>query len=267
MARSHPVQTFLSAALPGLLLASLGCSQQGVPPDAGPGLLRPAAGSIPREGHAAAPSGPGALEGRVVWKGPAPVLAPLPTNASVRSVCGESVPDLSLRLDAAGGVADVVVWVEGPPDAEPGRLPVQEVLLDQRACAYRPAVMSARAGSVLRLRNSDPLTHTVHATRGGQTVFNVAMPLERMELTRTLPPVPGVVDIRCDVHPWMHASVRTFDHPHFTTTDAQGRFRIPSLPLGEEEVRTWHPRLGESGRRIRVGEGVTEVSLEVGGRP
>jgi hypothetical protein len=246
-------------------MACFGCSQRASSPlDAGPVVILPAAGSISREGQSAALSPQGTLEGRVVWKGRPLLLAPLTTNPSVQSVCGRSVPDLSLRVDPTGGVADVVVWVEAGAEPRTGPLPVQEVLLDQRACEYRPPVLAARAGGVLRLRNSDPLTHTVHATSGGQTVFNVAMPLERMELTRALPQASGVVDIRCDVHPWMHASVRTFDHPHFTTTDTQGRYRLPALRLGEVEVRTWHPRLGESGRRVQVGEGVTEVAFEVG---
>jgi plastocyanin len=175
--------------------------------------------------------------------------------------------DNAFQVDAQGGVADVVVWVDAPAVPLPLGGPVQEVVLDQRRCLYRPAVLAARAGDTLRLRNSDPLTHTVHALRQGQTLFDVAMPLEHSELTRPLPEEPGVLDIRCDVHPWMRATVRTFPHPHFTTTDAGGRYRLPGLVPGEATVHAWHPRLGEASRRVRLSAAATPTDFDFGGKP
>jgi plastocyanin len=205
------------------------------------------------------------LEGHVGWLGLPPAVAALPTNASVQSVCGASVADATLRVDGQGDVAEVVVWVEAPAEATPVGLPA--VVLDQRLCADQPSVLAARAGQTLRLQNSDPLTHTVHATRAGQTIFNVAMPLQHAELTRTLPLAPGLVDIRCDVHPWMRAVVRTFDHPHFTTTDASGRYRLSGLGPGDVHLHAWHPRLGEASRLVRLGETATRADFDFGGKP
>jgi plastocyanin len=209
--------------------------------------------------------GTGSLEGRVLWLGPRPALAPLSTSASVQGVCGREVADNAFLVNAAGEVAEVVVWVEGR--AEPSVGPSSEVLLDQRGCVYQPAVLAARVGGTVRLRNSDPLTHTVHAVSQGRSLFNVAMPLERMELVRPLPLEPTVVDIRCDVHPWMRATVRTFEHSHFTTTAVDGRFRLVGLDPGELEVHAWHPRLGEASHTVKVAEGATHTDFVFGGRP
>jgi plastocyanin len=257
----------LRAALPVLLVASFGCNRNPpAPGDAGPPVVRPAPESAPGSRGGPPPLAPGVtVDGRAVWVGPRPVLPPLGTNPSVESVCGRTVPDPSVRVGPEGGVADVVVWVDGPPEPGDPSAPAPVVVLDQRACVYVPPVLAARAGSTLRLRNSDPLTHTVHGVAGGQTVFNVAMPLERMELSRPLPAKPGVVEIRCDVHPWMRATVRTFDHPRFTTTDASGRFRLASVPGGEVEMHAWHPRLGERVVRVRVGEGGAHVDFDFRG--
>jgi hypothetical protein len=108
-----------------------------------------------------------------------------------------------------------------------------------------PAVAAARAGSSLEVRNDDPLVHNVRAMDGGKAVFNVAMPLEGMTLKRPLPEAPGLVEVRCDLHPWMRTVVRTFGHPYFTTTDAEGHFRL-EVPEGTHTLVLWHPRLPEA---------------------
>jgi plastocyanin len=251
----------LRLGLPALLGASLGCSQGALlPGDAGrsvPDVMKTA--SQPKA------EALGSVEGRVLWLAPRPAPVLLQTSPSVQSVCGKSVVDNAFRVDAHGGVADVVVWAEAP--AEKAGTPRPEAVLDQRLCLYQPPVLAAFAGATLRLRNSDPLTHTVHARDNGKTLFNVAMPLERMDVTRQLPSEPGVVAIGCDVHAWMRAVVRTFDQPHFTTTSVDGRFRLPSMEAGEAVLHAWHPTLGEASVRARVGEGVTQTEFKFGGRP
>jgi plastocyanin len=251
------VSTFLRLALWALLGAVLGCSR--APPTSSDG-----GGADARAAHGSpVADSTGRVDGRVLWVGPKQRLPPLPTSPSVQSVCGTQVEDNAFEVDVGGGVAEAVVWVEAPAEAGSG----PEVVLDQRGCLYRPAVLAARAGATLRIRNSDPLTHTVHALDQGRTVFNVAMPLEHMELSRALPAQPGVVDIRCDVHPWMRAVVRTFEHSHFTTTGVDGRFHLTGLGPGAVVVHAWHPRLGESSRRVEVGQGATDVDFTFGGRP
>jgi hypothetical protein len=154
--------------------------------------------------------------------------------------------------------------VDAPPEVGPSANPV---LLDQRGCLYWPAVFAARTGASLRIRNSDPLTHTVHARSDGVTVFDVAMPLEHMELSRQLPGQPGLLELRCDVHPWMQAVVRTFDHSHFTTTGLDGRFHLAGLAPGDYALHAWHPRLGEASRRLHLADAVVVSDFEFGGKP
>ncbi len=260
--------TFHRLALPALLGASLGCPQP--TPTAGDAGSRAAEAAERRLDRPSTPTTAAAaasLNGRVLWHGPPPLLPALATTASVQSVCGASVADNAFRVDGAGGVADVVVWVDAPAEPSPVAQPGPTVVLDQRRCLYWPPVLAARAGGSLHIRNSDPLTHTVHGFAAGQTVFNVAMPLEHMELQRPLPQEPQVLDVRCDVHPWMHAVVRTFAHSHFTTTGTDGRFQLGGLAPGEAVVHVWHPRLGEASRRVQVGAAGAGVDFDFGGKP
>lgn len=198
----------------------------------------------------------GVIEGQVRLTGTPPAPALLDTNPSVAAVCGDKVPERSLTVGGAGELAQVVVAL-----ADGAALPAEGIssppsLLDQKKCSYEPAILAARAGTTLEVRNSDPVMHNVRAVAGTQPVFNVAMPLEGMSLKKPLPPAPGTLQVKCDVHPWMRATVRTFDHPYFASTDAQGRFRL-EVPAGTHTVTLWHPRLPEASLPVTVKAGQT----------
>jgi plastocyanin len=207
-----------------------------------------------------APVGRGTIEGVVRLSGTPPPPALLDTTPSVTSACGEKVPDRSLTVGEGGALAHVVISL-----ANGAALPAEgssspPAVLDQKKCSYEPPALAARAGSSLEVRNSDPVMHNVRAVAGTQSVFNVAMPLEGQTLRKPLPAAPGTLQMKCDVHPWMRAVVRTFDHPYFTTTDTQGHFRL-EVPEGTHTLVLWHDRLPEASRPVTVKAGET-VRLE-----
>ena len=214
----------------------------------------------------ASPGGRGIIEGVVRLNGTPPTPALSDTTPSSAAACGDKVPDRSLVVGAGGALAHVVVSL-----ADGASLPVEgssppPIVLDQKRCSYEPPALAARAGTVLEVRNSDPVMHNVRAVVGAKPLFNVAMPLEGMSLRKPLPPTPGTVQVKCDVHPWMRAVVRTFDHPYFTTTDEQGRFRL-EVPAGTHALQLWHERLPEASRPLTVKAGETvqlEQAWEVG---
>lgn len=230
-----------------------------------PACREPAAPPAPA---AAAPAPPaavrwGTIQGQVRFQGTPPAPEKSPTTGTVVSVCGEQAEDRSLVVGGEGALAYTVVSLkEGAGLPAPAR-PAPEPVLDQKRCLYDPPVLAARAGASLALRNSDPLVHNVRAASAtSRSVFNVAMPLEGMTLKRQLPDAPGTVSIRCDIHPWMKAAVRTFDHPYFTTTGADGRFRL-EVPEGTHTLVFWHERLPELARTVNVKAGEV-VTVEQG---
>ncbi|MBF5044298.1 hypothetical protein FGE12_18010 [Aggregicoccus sp. 17bor-14] len=235
-------------ALATLAAAACRAKEPAAPADAAAPAAAPAAPTAP--GTAL-----GTVEGTLQVEGPVPARPPLATSGAALQVCGPSVPDRSLELGEGGALVGAVVSVQDGarlPEA-PAHAPS---VLDQRGCSYVPAVLAARAGTPLEVRNSDPLVHTVRAGPSEAPLFNVAMPLEGMKLQRPLPPTPGVLALRCDVHPWMRATVRTFDHGYFTSTDAAGHFRL-QLPAGTHTLVLWHPLLPERTERVEVKAGQT----------
>ena len=158
-----------------------------------------------------------------------------------------------------GGVQNTVVVLQ--PTERQVRAEPTSIVLDNRNCAFTPHVQVAPLGSELRLKNSDPILHTVHARLGNETLFNVGLPRWRQvmtSLTRS-----GIIKIDCDVlHTWMSAAIVVTQSPYYAVTDRDGRFVIEQLPAGEYQMETWHERLGSKNQRVFVVEN-TQSSVEM----
>ena len=177
----------------------------------------------------------------------------LPAPPAIRitkdaAVCGAEAKGESLVMTADGGVANVVVSIQGRRPGVPPA-PTAGAGVDQARCRYVPHVQAVTVGTTLSVVNADAVLHNVHGTRwldgAHVTVFNVAMPLKGQRLPVLLDR-PGTLKLRCDAgHPWMSAYVRVFDHPYFAVTDAAGRFAIRDVPAGEHTLEYWHEPFGD----------------------
>ena len=72
-----------------------------------------------------------------------------------------------------------------------------------------------------------------------------------------------IVDIQCDVHPWMSAYLYPVKNPYFAITEADGSFEITDVPPGKHLLRLWHETLGRSEKKVVVTEGA-EVEVVFG---
>ncbi len=213
-------------------------------PDAGPPLSD-------SERGAAEPLPLATLQGTVHVDGNVPSLPALKTSVAVERRCGKEIRDHTLVVNEEGALANVVVFLadvgSSSSELEGSRWVVS---LDQRGCAYSPPVIAARAGAALEISNSDPLMHNVRAS-GQSPLFNFAMPVQGLKIIKRLPQRPAIIRVGCDVHPWMHAVIRTFDHPYFTVTDANGRYQV-SVPSGPKKIVFWHERFPEQSVTVDI---------------
>jgi plastocyanin len=159
-----------------------------------------------------------------------------------------------------GALRDVMVYVKDPPAAPALTAGEPAAVLDQVNCQYAPRVLGVRVGQVLKVTSSDPTLHNVHTLSGRNPGLNFGMtrPGDAREVTFAQ---PEQFAVRCDVHPWMTATVYVLDHPFFAVTRADGTFEIPGLPPGEHEVVFSHPFLGERTRKVTVGAGVVTADV------
>jgi hypothetical protein len=176
-----------------------------------------------------------------------------------QAFCGPWVANESLLVSHDGGVQNTVIVLH-PADRQARAQPAS-ITLDNRNCAFTPHVQVATVGSELRLKNSDPILHAVHARLGKETLFNVGLPRWR-QVMKTLAR-SGIIRINCDVlHTWMSASIVVTGSPYYTVTDQKGRFMIERLPAGEYEMEVWHEKLGSRNRRLMVFESA-QTSVDV----
>ncbi|MCZ7647539.1 MAG: hypothetical protein M5U26_20165 [Planctomycetota bacterium] len=194
------------------------------------------------------------LNGTVRFEGelPEPFRFDLSISARDLPVCsaGQDAlrPSNRLQVDSdSRGVRNAVLRLSAldggtPAGAKP--FPAERVpRIDQRACAYEPFVSWVQAGGKLELHSSDDTLHNVHAYRGkigGETLFNVAMPVKGQTLTKTFED-EGLAVLACDAgHVWMCAYVFVTSNPYIALSGADGRFGLDGVPPGRYKASFWH---------------------------
>jgi plastocyanin len=167
------------------------------------------------------------------------------------------------------GVRDVVVWIMPEPTAdewkrlklkanEKGRLrdfpsfkPDQlhpdlkeikqkTVEIDQPCCRFVPHVLGIRVGQTLVVKNSAAFGHNANFTSSNNGQRNPLIPDGKQEEFPIKEPERAEVTLTCNIHPWMSASIRVFDHPYFAVTNENGEYEIPKVPVGKHRIFVWH---------------------------
>jgi plastocyanin len=195
----------------------------------------------------------GSIHGTVIFEGDPPTQPTLKRDGEPK--CSQARVDEAVVV-THGKLRDVVVRIKngtmGKHDA-----PKQPVLLDQKDCMYAPRVVGIVAGQPLAVRNSDGVFHNVWGVLAGKELWNKpqspAAPDLAFDPSKAQP--GDVVELKCGVHPWMHAYVAVQDHPFFAVTDQDGKFAIDGLAPGKYELEAWHPVLGTKTISVEIGKG------------
>jgi plastocyanin len=206
----------------------------------------------------------GTVAGTVRLADPVPVLADLPVVRN-QDACGEHRPDPALVLGRENRVANVVVSLVGVSQGKPMEPLAEPATLDQVECEYVPHVQVVPVGATLRIINSDPILHNVHAyLNGTESIFNLAMPIQGYRIERTLD-APGIVSVQCDAgHTWMSAYIVVQEHPYYSMTTEDGSYSIEDIPPGKYRLKLWHGWLGETELPVEVEANATStVDLEL----
>jgi plastocyanin len=200
-----------------------------------------------------APAARGTIKGVVVFEGAPPERLPLQRFTDPLCAKVERLSEDVVVTD--GKLKDVLVRIKTGTAAKQPAAAVAPAVIDQRDCMYAPRVVGVVVGQQVAIRNSDPTFHNVHGTIAGAQQWNKPASPGDPPLVLDGPARAGdVIDLVCDVHPWMHAYVVAQDNAAFAVTGADGAFELTGLAPGSYTVEAWHPTLGLRSQTVKVGK-------------
>jgi hypothetical protein len=191
------------------------------------------------------------VAGRVIWEGKVPSAQPLVERPGLvkSGFIDEQThwpnPNAPAINRETGAVRGAVVFLRGidPRRGRPWDLPPVRVVQEGRRLHVRlggvdGAVGFVHRGDELDMVAEDAAFYSLHA--GGADFFTLPFPDARTRRRRLCE--PGVVELTSAAGAfWMRGYLFVDDHPYYTRTDAEGRYRLPQVPPGRYEVVCWLP--------------------------
>jgi hypothetical protein len=182
------------------------------------------------------------------------VKSPAPIHVTIdQKVCGNELPDEAVVVDAQGHLANAVVTLVGVKGMAMG-----DPVVTNEKCRFTPRVQLAKPNANVRTTSKDPMLHTTQAQHDdGRAIFNVALPVPGISMTKPIGPA-GVVRLSCNIHPWMRGWV-IVSNDASVVSGADGKFSIDNVPPGTYELRVWHEALKGAPQKITVVAGKRTV--------
>lgn len=201
------------------------------------------------------------IRGKVTLSGtpPAELTIDMTSDPKCGALHSQPISTRHYVVDSSGGLANVFVYVKSGLTGKKFPVPADAPLLDQVGCQYTPYVMGVQVNQKIRIKNSDPTLHNVHAIpKPGSTneEFNFAQPVKNMVTEKSFPSPEVLVRFKCEVHPWMFGYVGVLEHPFFAVTREDGTFQLPpNLPPGTYTIEAHHLKAGTVSKDIEVKDG------------
>lgn len=200
----------------------------------------------------------GHLRGRFVYDGQPPAVRVFKITRDVDAFDGP-IEDESLIVNKDNkGIANVVIYLLAAKDRP---IPVHPsyaedatatVDLQNKNGRLSPHVLLVRTTQTILERNGDKVAHIANIQAASNpprgALLAVGKPVEHRFPTEERMPMLA----RCNIHPWERAYVVVRASPYMAKTDADGRFELNNLPVGEHRFQAWHERVGYV-RNVRLG--------------
>jgi plastocyanin len=153
----------------------------------------------------------------------------------------------------------VLVYVVGFTEA-PSTTPVVVKQVNKK---FLPDLIAMTAGGTVSFPNGDPFLHNVFSPTS-ERVFDVGSYPQNETRTRRFPK-PGVIDIFCNIHPEMSATLVVLPNTKFAIADAAGAFEITGVPPGTWTVFAYSRRAERpTSTKVVISDGAaTEIKLQL----
>jgi plastocyanin len=170
----------------------------------------------------------------------------------------EKAPGRVLNMDAEEGCeklhtapvledADHFAFVYIEKGLEGREFPAVEtrVEIDQRGCMFVPRVTGVRVGQTIAVKNSDPVSHSIHPMPKNNREWNQQQTPGAVPLERKFGFPEVIIPVKCNIHAWMKAYIAVMEHPFFAVLSREQQEVVwQGLPAGEYTVAVWHELKG-----------------------
>lgn len=138
------------------------------------------------------------------------------------------------------------------------------VVIDQRNKSFTPSWAVIRRGTTVEFPNHDNIYHNVFSHAPGNSfdlgLYNSGSPAKTHAFQSA-----GSVDIYCNIHPSMAASVLVVPNDLFAKIQPDGTFAIENVPSGQRKIVAWSPGTTATTQWVELNAGGTasvELTLE-----
>lgn len=165
----------------------------------------------------------------------AAVAASLAASSAHADPAGGRVTGTVAVVEADGTAApviDAIVYVVGFPEkADPQAVPAQ---IAQEGRHFVPDLVGVTAGEDIVFPNNDPFLHNVFSQSAARK-FDLGSFKKGDRKTAGFPD-PGVVDVYCNIHPEMAATILVLPNRRHVRTSPAGAYTLEGVPPGEWTV-------------------------------
>ena len=145
-----------------------------------------------------------------------------------------------------------VVWLSG--GAKPD--PVQAEMRN-RDRSFIPDLLVVPAGSSVRFPNDDPFDHSIYSDNG-PNAFDVGYYGEGPGKVYQFKDA-GIVDVRCHIHAYMHATIVVVDGPFVKTTNS---YKFTGIAPGKYVLHVWNDAAGERTKNVIVAADTDDLTVD-----
>jgi plastocyanin len=181
----------------------------------------------------------GNITGKIQWKRPNGASQPGPTKDKI------------------------VVWLETEQETQPPAIPLT---IEQKNLQFLPDFVIAVKGQKIDMPNDDDVAHNVYSY-SQNSKFNLGLYPKGESRSLTFDR-PGVVEIFCSIHRYMHVRVFVVPTPYFAVAGSAGTFTIANVPAGNYTLKVWTDRARMFSTQVSIpktGTASSAVLLEAPG--
>lgn len=190
-----------------------------------------------------------------------------------RNTAAKSGSSNGSKGDSNAGAGTVVGRVSVPEGEPVGYVYVENVygaplknesvVIEQSKKQFSPGWAVIQKGTTVKFPNLDNIYHNVFSRSPGNS-FDLGMYNSSDEPKSHTFFEPGPVDVYCNIHPRMSASVLVVPNRHFVKVKADGTFQLDGVPAGKRKVVAWAPGSVASSEWVEVeANGRAELALKL----